>query len=163
MSAVALAPEIACYIAAMFRRLEVIFIIVFASACGGGDDGGEPDAGISPSCMEATAHSDLAWLQDNVFTPSCAAFSSCHMGAASLAEGLNLEAGMTEANLVGVASTQVSSLELVAPGDPDNSYLIIKLGRGNFPPGAETTTMPLGNPLLCDEKIDAVVRWIDSL
>lgn len=141
---------------------SLTFTWVVLGACGG-DDGGEPDASISPSCMEATSHSDLAWIQDNVFTPSCAAFASCHMGAAASAEGLNLESGMTEANVVDVDSVQVPSVKLVAPGDPDNSYLINKLGRGDFPAGAETTTMPLGNPLLCDEKIDAVVRWVNSL
>lgn len=113
--------------------------------------------------MEALEHSDLAWIQDNIFTPSCAAFSSCHMGTAASAEGLNLEAGMTEANVVNVDSAQVPAVKLIAPGDPDNSYLLHKLGRGEFPPGAQTTTMPLGNPVLCDEKIDAVVRWVNSL
>ena len=107
--------------------------------------------------------SDLEWIQDNIFTPSCAAFGVCHMGAAASADGLNLEDGMTMANVVDVMSTQATSTALVAPGDPDNSYLLIKLGRGTFPPGSTQTTMPLGNPVLCDEKIDAVERWVNSL
>lgn len=138
-------------------------LVLVLWACGGGDDG-EPDADtISPSCMEATLHDDLEWIQVNVFSSSCAGFSVCHMGAAASAERLNLEDGMSMANLVGVSSQQVPSSDLVVAGDPDNSYLIIKLGRGEFPAGADETTMPLGNPLLCDEKIDAVARWINSL
>lgn len=144
-------------------RSLTIASLALGTACGGGDDGDEPDAGISASCMEATERSDLEWIQDNVFTPSCAAFSSCHMGAARSAEGLNLESGMTEANVVGVDSVQVPGTALVEAGNPDASYLLNKLGRGTFPPGADTTIMPFGNPPLCDEKIEAVARWVNSL
>lgn len=107
--------------------------------------------------------SELDWIQDNVFSPSCASFSVCHQGAAASAEGLNLESGMTMTNIVGVESDQVAGMNIVEAGDPDNSYLLIKLGRGEFPPGSKQTTMPLSNPTLCDEKVDAIARWISSL
>jgi hypothetical protein len=126
------------------------------------DTGGEPDAMISPACLEANDHSDLAWLQDNVFTPSCAAFSSCHQGGATAAQGLNLEAGNTEANLVGVNSNRFPDQILVVPGDPQASYLMVVLGsyEGTL---SDRGTMPPNNPLLCIEKRQAIERWIQSL
>jgi len=88
----------------MYARLFLALPLAMILACGvgGGDD--PPDATInydaSPSCLEAEGHSDLAWLQANVFTPSCAAFTSCHRGTASQAAMLNMEDGNTETNLV---------------------------------------------------------------
>ena len=150
------------------RTLQILGLFAVAAgsvACGGDDGGnGEPDAGISPSCMEATVHSDLEWIQENVFTPSCASFASCHMGSAAGAAGLNLEAGTAESSLVDVDSTIEPDYKLVAPGDADNSYLLMILGREPVPPGVTINrTMPLGNPLLCDEKIEAVARWVDQM
>ena len=67
-----------------------ICILVAAAAC---DTSVEPagsagaDAGLSPLCAEARDHSDLTWLQREVFTPSCASFSACHAGQALSAGG----------------------------------------------------------------------------
>lgn len=153
--------------------LPVIFLAALLAACG--DDGGDPrpdaaliidatpaDAAISPACLEAQGHSDLDWLQANVFTPSCAAFSACHQGAANAANGLNLEAGNTETNLVGMPSVGFPGETLVIPGDPQNSYLMVVLGSY---PGELSAfgTMPPNNPLLCIQKREAIERWIMEL
>ena len=131
-----------------------------------------PDAEISPSCQEAVDHSDLAWIQDNVFTPSCAAFSSCHQGAAPSAAGLNLEAGNAEANLVGrLASSrgiEDMGLVVVTAGDSSASYLMVLIdhesqGGRVAGPLPNVGTMPVNNPLICVQKRDAIARWIDSL
>lgn len=151
------------------RTLQILALSTVAAgaaACGGDDggDGQDPDAGLSASCMEATMHSDLEWIQDNIFTPSCASFASCHMGSAAGAAGLNLEAGMAESAMVDVDSTLEPDYKLVAPGDADNSYLLMILGREPVPAGVTINrTMPLGNPVLCDEKIEAVARWVDQM
>src|SRR5262245_22927834 len=55
----------------------------------------------APSCEEAKSHQDLAWIQDNVFTKSCALSSACHKGNAIEAAGLSLEADKSYAQLVG--------------------------------------------------------------
>jgi hypothetical protein len=139
----------------------LILALSLMAACS--DDGnGAPDAMVSPACLEANDHSDLAWLQDNVFTPSCAAFSVCHQGNATSAQGLNLEAGNTEFNLVNVASGRFPDQTLVVPGDPQASYLMAVLGSY---PGtlSDSGTMPPNNPVLCDQKRQAVERWIASL
>ncbi len=129
----------------------------------GSGDAGSGDAGsgdVSASCVAATEHSDLEWIQQEIFTKSCAGFSACHMGEARSAAGLNLEAGMAQAALVGQPSTLQPSYELVVPGDPQASYLMIILGHYD---GPRRLTMPPGNPLLCEEKREAITRWIRSL
>lgn len=132
-----------------------------AGACG--DDGGsDADAMVSASCIEAENHSDLPWIQENILTPSCAAFTACHRGSALSAEGLNLEDGMSEENLVGVESELFPEFDLVVPGDPMTSYMMIILGQFEGPLG-EGGTMPFNNPLLCQQKRDAIERWIADL
>src|SRR5258706_2955072 len=74
-----------------------------------GPDGGAPtDAGsTSPDgertpCEEARFHSDLVWIQANVFDVSCT--TGCH-GKTPPAAGLTLKAGESRAALVNVEST----------------------------------------------------------
>jgi hypothetical protein len=59
--------------------------------------------------------------------------------------------------LVGVASQEVPSLNRVKPGDPDSSYIIIKLTNG---PGIVGAQMPFGLPPLPQATIDAIRQWI---
>ncbi len=140
-------------------------------ACGddgapAGPDASPPDAAPpSPSCLEAERDniSDLAWIQENVFTPSCANFSVCHMGNASSAGGLNLEDGNSEARMVDIDSTRITDFKLVVAGDPDNSYLMVILGNVDGPLTDGIGTMPLNNPTLCQQKQDAIRRWIGTL
>lgn len=139
--------------------------LVLVAACGTGvsqPDASTVDARPSAECLEAPNHSDLEWLEENVFTPSCAAFSACHKGSALSAGGLNLEAGNVEGNLVDEPSIDFPAETLVVAGDPDASYLMVVLGSrtGDLP---EAGTMPFNNPLLCKPKRDAIERWIDSL
>lgn len=121
------------------------------------------DAGPSPECLEAEMHSDLAWLQEKIFTPTCSRFNACHKGAALSAGGLNLEDGNTANNLIDQPSILFPDQTLVIPGDPMNSYLMVILGSypGDIDP--EVGTMPFNNPLLCQQKRDAIERWIVSL
>jgi len=113
----------------------------------------------SPSCIEAADHSDLAWIQDNIFTPSCA-FSSCHSGAAAQAGHLNLQAGAAHGQLVDMPTTSAGSGWMrVVPGESDKSYLLVAIGQvtGPSPKGG---TMPLSSAPLCDAKKEAIERWV---
>ncbi len=69
----------------------------------------------------------FASIQSTIFTPSCI---GCHSGSNPPA-GLNLSAGQSFANLVNVPSTSNPSILRVAPGNPDNSYLVIQLQSGH--------------------------------
>lgn len=113
----------------------------------------EPDAMVMlTDCEEATLHSDLAWLQQKVFTPSCAT-AGCH------ASGMSLAAGQTHASLVNRASSIASGWTRVVPGSVATSYLVVALGRGTGPT-PPSGTMPLGALPLCVEKLEAIERWI---
>jgi hypothetical protein len=138
-----------------------------ATACGGDDDGATADAGptfdagapdATAPCEEAKAHSDFAWINANIFTKSCA-FSGCH-NAATHEESLDLSSSAAFAEIVDVASTQVTSKKLIDSTSTDctNSYLYDKISNQNLKAG--TVYMPRAQPMLCQEKIDAVCRWI---
>lgn len=138
-------------------RYLLAFATLVAAACSGDDD-----PMTDPTCAEATEHDDLAWIQENVFTPSCAAFGPCHQGAALMAGELSLEdAATSHAQLVGVESVLFPQFDRVVAGDPENSYLMIILGHFDGPL-AESGTMPYNSPLLCEEKRDAIARWIEA-
>lgn len=97
----------------------------------------------------------LSSIQANVFSTSCA-LSGCHAGS-SPQQGLNLSAGQARQNLVNVQSRERPALDRVEPGSPDDSYLIHKVeGRS----GIVGQRMPLGQPRLSEEKIDALREWI---
>jgi hypothetical protein len=85
------------------------------------------------------------------------------MGAASSAGGLNLEDGMSEAALINVDSSRITDWKLVVPGDPDNSYLMAIMGAVDGPLTDGIGTMPFNNPTLCQQKLDAIRRWIGDL
>lgn len=94
----------------------------------------------------------LASIQANVFNPFCIV---CHAGA-NAPQGLRLDAANSFTNLVGVASRQESTFLRVAPGNPDQSYLIQKL-EGTASVGEQ---MPLGGPPIPQSTIDFVRQWI---
>ena len=120
-----------------------------------------PDA--TPECAAATTHSDLTWIQANVFGPSCANFSACHMGNAAEAGNLNLEAGMTHAQLVNHDTTLYpGQWQRVVPSDEAHSYLSVIIGDETGPINQNVGTMPYNSPLLCKEKRDAIERWITA-
>jgi hypothetical protein len=113
---------------------------------GGGGGGGGGGAGGTP--LVAT----FASIQANVFTPICVA---CHAGATAPL-GLRLDSVNSYALLVGVPSAQEPSLQRVAPGDPNNSYLIRKL-EGTASQGGR---MPLNGTPLSQADINVIRQWI---
>jgi len=129
------------------RFLGVIAIAVLVGGCaGGGDEGG----GGAPQPT-------LTWLQQNIFTPICA---DCHVGA-NAPHGLLLEAGKMRDNTVNVKSHEAPAFTRIIPGDPDNSYVMIKI----VPTDARRidSRMPAnGPPFLSDAQIEAVRQWIKN-
>jgi len=94
-------------------------------------------------------------IQAQIFTPVCAK-SGCH-AAGSSPSGLVLEAGQSYGNLVGRPAAENGTLARVAPGDPDHSYIILKL-RGD--PSISGERMPLGGPYLTSDQIAGIAAWI---
>ena len=133
------------------RPLKLVLLLLFAAGCGTVKSPTEPPS--DPGTGTALAFSQI---QAQIFTPTCAK-AGCH--AASSAEaGLVLEAGQAYGNLVGRSSSQRSDLARVQPGDPERSYLILKL-RGD--PSITGLRMPQdGPPFLPSEQIDGIAAWI---
>jgi hypothetical protein len=99
----------------------------------------------------------LTSIQTTVFTPRC---SGCHNGVGPTLPGsMNLTSGASHAALVNVASLEVPALRRVAPGSPNDSYLIRKLEGG---PGIVGSRMPLIGPPLDQPTIDAIRLWITN-
>jgi hypothetical protein len=140
-----------------------IMVIGLLAGCAGDgkglDQNGQPiGAGGSSSSGGSTGGSvtaDFQSIQDNVFTPIC---SKCHIGA-SAPEGLQLDAAHSYNLLVGVPSVEQPSLERVKPGDPDHSYMVLKIEGA---PGIDGGQMPLGETPLPQATIDAIRGWITN-
>jgi hypothetical protein len=95
-------------------------------------------------------------IQSMIFDPMCAA--QCHRGGAA-PKGLSLEPLRAIKNLVGVESVEVPGLLRVAPGEPEQSYLISKILPAD--PRRVGSRMPrTGPPFVSTRQINAIKRWI---
>lgn len=122
------------------------------------NDGSPPNDGANLTpCEDAVFHSDLAWIQANIFDVHCT--QGCHSGT-NPTGGMNLSPGVAHANLVGVTSTYDSSWKRVVAGSSAQSMLMVQIGGE---PGPELEGyMPWNQPRLCGEMIDSIRRWIDA-
>jgi hypothetical protein len=134
----------------------ILIVIGLTTGCAGNGNGldqnGQP-VGSSGGSSALTA--DFQSIQDNVFTPIC---SKCHVGA-SAPEGLQLDAAHSYNLLVGVPSVEKSSLLRVDPGNPDSSYLVLKIEGAS---GIDGGQMPLGETPLPQATITAIRAWITN-
>jgi hypothetical protein len=100
----------------------------------------------------------LESIQTNIFTPRCAIAGGCHAGA-DAPHGQDLSEGRTYASIVDVASAEVPEFLRVEPGDPDNSYLLMKVSGD---PRIAGERMPFGGPYLELAEIDSIRQWIEA-
>ncbi len=92
------------------------------------------------------------FIQVNVFDQSCNN-TFCHGGGVTP----DLRADVAYDNIVGKSGTQ-SSLSFIDPGNPNNSYLYLKvLGTG-----ISGQRMPRGQPALPQARIDDLETWISD-
>lgn len=140
-----------------------LLLAALLGACGPGsgeglDANGDPlpppgTDGAAGLCPAGTLAPTWGCVQALVFDPEC---THCHSGPFTSA-GLRLdEANSPDA--IGSASGEQPALDLIAPGDPDASYLVRKVE------GAATISggrMPLdGPPYLTDAQLQAIRDWI---
>ncbi len=111
------------------------------------DDGGPPEATFSN-------------IQTNIFNQSCA-LSNCHIGGNAPPNNapLDLSAGQAYDALVGVVSGERPNLLRVDPGNPDQSYLVMKIEGAA---GIAGQRMPLGRTPLSSDQIATVRQWISD-
>ena len=133
--------------------LVVLWLVGLTIACAGSGEGldefGNPLGEGGGGVLEPTFSS----IQVNIFTPIC---TQCHAGA-SAPLSLSLQAGFSYDQLVGVPSVQVPELLRVDPGQPDDSYLVMKIEGA---PGITGGRMPLGLSPLSAEQIATIRAWI---
>jgi hypothetical protein len=119
-------------------------------SAGAGGNLAPPVQGLAPT---------LDSIQTNVFSVNCA-IPGCH-GGGTVQFGLRLEPGSSYGNLVNVASPRDPSLIRVVPGNPDASFIIMKL-EGKRVDGLPLLgdRMPDFGPYLPQSTIDVIRQWI---
>jgi len=137
-------------------HIGVVCLLLLALQPGCAGEGIDDPTGPAPFCGSKPPFSPtLACIQQVVFTPTCA-LSGCHVNPGAQ-QNQDLSDGMAWSNIVGVPSEEMPGLNRVTPGDPDNSYLIMKL-EGN--PAILGNRMPEGGPYLSQAEINVIRRWI---
>jgi Carboxypeptidase regulatory-like domain len=127
------------------RMLAVAGIVaLLATGCGGDGEEAEP-----------VAYSQVQAVWEEY------ACTGCHPGVNS---SLDLRDGRSYDDLVGIAALEDPSLTRVVAGDPERSFLYLKLG--GEPPLADIpaigTRMPPRSPPIDDADLDLVRDWIEQ-
>ncbi len=122
---------------------------------------------IAPGCGdESTGPADevaptFASITTNIFEKNCTT-SSCH-GELGQRGGLILEGPDVYNNLVWITPSNLAAsskgLKLVMPGNPDSSFLLIKLTGPGIDEGDR---MPQGNSQISAQAIEAIRTWISN-
>lgn len=113
---------------------------------------------VITSPLAAYSQGDVPDNVLDIFYDSCA-LVGCHAGPNSQKE-LDLTEEFIVPSLVNQPSKQRAGIMRVKPGDPTNSYLVMKLKAA---PGIEGDQMPRGRNALSPEQIAAIENWIRSL
>jgi len=115
---------------------------------------------VPPTAAPGTA-ATLSQLRDTLLVSTCQ-FSACHQGAGAAA-GLDLAADDLHAELMDHEVRANTSLPLVAPGDPEGSWLyrLVAECEPTDAAGNVVSHMPLNSPRLSDPGLVAALReWI---
>ncbi len=116
--------------------------------------------GDSPGDSSSAA-SKLSEIQTQIFAPTCAT-AGCHViGIAP--HGLILAEGFAYDLLVNAASDENTQMWRVVPGDPENSYLMVKILGDENDPRFIGKRMPRdGPPYLSDVENEMIRSWISA-
>lgn len=141
----------------------LILLVCFGCDPGDGetlDDSGRPiehpyAPGIGSKFGSAVFPPTYRGISSGFFDQFCA---NCHGGAAP-SKGLDLSEDEGYYQLVDIPSVQRNALDRVTPGEPNSSYLIIKMEGG---PSMAGRRMPRGLPPRPQEEIDTIRMWIDE-
>lgn len=123
----------------------------------------------SQTCVAAETNQNLAWIEQNIFTPNCGG-NSCH-GATANPGGKIVLTTASHDKLVNVPSDLVSGRMLVVPGDVKKSYLMVLLRHISLAdadpspapaPPSDPGYMPVNSDPICCQKLDALARWIEA-
>lgn len=121
------------------------------SACSGGSDA-PADNATAPAATASLYRAEIA----PIFQSSCA---TCHLTGKE-AGNLEMIPDKAIASVVNVRASGAPALIRVVPGDPDNSYMVMKLEDTHSEKGGTGARMPFGAPPLAPEKIAKIRQWI---
>jgi cysteine-rich repeat protein len=131
------------------------------------DDGNDIDGDTCTNTCEGCDAGDVEFastyegIQQLIFDSPVYGCSNdaCH---GSLAQGgLDLRAGTSHGELVGIASLIAPATKRVFPGDQDLSMLYQKLAEKTLgTPDAPGTAMPSGGPAISEDYLEAIRLWI---
>ena len=140
--------------------LFTLIAVGCGSSGGGGGGGNDSTGGMLPTTIEPS----IVSIQNLVFTPKCA-LSGCHTGP-NPQNGLDLTMGGATDNLVNVPATWDANFLRVEAGNPDDSYLYMKL-IGD--PRIQGEPMPKCQPqpgcawiALPADELTAIFDWING-
>ena len=144
------------------RALFALLAVACMGDYGSSGTNSPPASGICPTTMQAHFSS----IRQELFAKSCGTGgTSCHSASGSVdSGGLDLATdpyhalvGKNAANLSG----SVTGLVRVKPGDPDNSFLVIKLRTMSSADPRYGSGMPFTSPgSVCGGAVDAITQWI---
>ena len=105
-----------------------------------------------------TANADSFFAKEiaPILQNNCA---TCHLTGAEAGK-MSLVPANAIAHLVNIKVQEAPNLVRVVPGNPDASYLIMKLEGTHIAHGGTGARMPFGAPPLSAEKIANFRRWI---
>ena len=136
------------------RNLLVVLCVVVAVTAGLGY--GLRDERIGSSSTLASG-APASWADVRaLLAGKC---SGCHPGVVS---SFDLRPTAAYASIVGVRSVEDPSLPYVIAGDPQRSFLFLKIAGwpGNHGAPAVGSRMPLGQGRLAQAQLDLIARWI---
>jgi hypothetical protein len=142
---------------AVVGAAAVLALLAFGCKQGGGNSGAQSKGQTAREAPDPPGKGPASFAKDvqPIFSKKCA-HPSCH-GVAKSA-GLQLSDGEAYANTVDVPSSEMPSLMRIKPGEPDSSYLAMKI-EGSQTVGAR---MPLTGGYLGDKQIAVIRSWIQA-
>ncbi len=138
--------------------LAIVALMLLAAGCKGGGQSGTQQSGDVGKSSQTQAQMTAAMFGMDVqpiFTNRCA-LSSCHGDAKSA--DMQLSPGLAYSNIVNVRSSEDPSFMRIMPGQPDSSYLVMKI-EGRQKVGVR---MPAIDGPLSAKQIQAVRSWIEA-
>lgn len=115
---------------------------------------------VGPEQPASVAAGAFGEIEATILVPRCAT-SACHSGSPPANAPLSLDPGAGWSQMVGVPASQLPTMMLVEPGDPDSSYLVLKLRGAAGLAGGTGTLMPPDAPLEAAEQA-AIEGWISN-
>lgn len=137
--------------------LAVAAVALTAAGCWPGPEVG-PLIETAPGTISGP-NAPFSEIQAKLLKPDCAT-SLCHSGNPPTHAPLSLDDDQAYDNLVNRPASQASSILLVKPGAPDQSYLMLKMLGTVGSSGTVSTRMPLNRESTDSDRLAALRAWI---